>query len=133
MFHDIVNLIEVLVSGFLAIGGGFGLSSFLKKNSAVQRNEHIASLEKFAADAVLYAQQYMANGSQQQEIAIKNLKERVAGNKLDQFVTDDQLLAYVQHTYAQQKANGQLTAIKPSISEPSVDVAKTQQVTEVSK
>lgn len=133
MFNDIVKLVELAISAFLAVGGGFGLSSFLNKNAAVQRNEHIATIEKFAATGVLYAQNYMANGSQQQKLAILNLKDRLVGNKLDQFFTEDQIEAYVQHAYAQQKANGQLAAVKPTISQPSVEFAKTQQVAEVAK
>jgi len=131
--NELLHWLELGIQAIAVFGGGFTISKYIKKAASTTRNEHIKSILDFASQAVIYAQNYMANGSQQQDIAINNLKERLVGNKLDKFVTDEQLTAYIQKAYAANKANSQLDAVKPTISQPSVEFAKTQQVTEVAK
>lgn len=119
-----LDVVKTVVEVFFAIGGGFGLSSFLKKNAALQKNERIKAALTFASQAVLQAQAFLANGTEQQESAAISLKQRLDATGMGKHFTEEQILAYIKSAYAQAKADGTLAEVKPVVSEAALKEAE---------
>ena len=112
--ETIIFWLQFLFSSILVRGGGFALSAYLKKIAAVQKNEYIKSALELISQAVLYAQNFMVPGIEQQRIALADGRKRLGDNNLLQHFTDDQILKMANAEYARNKAAGNLDAIVPS-------------------
>lgn len=107
-----LQIIQTVVFLFFAIGGGYWLSSSLKKNAAQQRNEHLKSAMVFASQGVIAAQSFFdKTGEQQEEKAINILVSRLKTNNLLKFFTQDQINMLIKEAYGINKANGSLDKI----------------------
>lgn len=122
--NHFLDLLKTAVEVFFAVGGGLGLSAFLKKASATQRNEHIKATLTFASQAVLQAQTLLGGGATQQASAASDLSQRLNENGLGKVFTEAQVLAYIQEAYAKAKAEGTLEAVKPVATEAEVAQAE---------
>lgn len=110
----IIFWLQFLFSGTLVCGGGFALSAYLEKTAAVQKNEHIKAGLELVSQAVLYAQNFMVPGLEQQKIALADGRKRLGDNDLLKHFTDDQILKMANAEYARNKAAGTLDVITPS-------------------
>lgn len=115
--NDLLKMIQTLVLLFFAGGFGYGGAKFLKKQAAVQKNEHIKTILTFASQAVLSAQALLGEGKVQQESAAYDVKARLDENGLSDKFTEAQILAYIKQAYATNKADGLLATVKPVVSE----------------
>ena len=114
--NEALKIIQTLALLFFAGGFGYGGAKFLKKQAAVQKNEHIKTILTFASQAVLSAQTLLGEGKVQQESAAYDVKERLEENGLGDKFTEAQILAYIKQAYATNKADGSLATVKPVIS-----------------
>lgn len=117
MMNELLKIIQTLVLLFFAGGFGYGGAKFLKKQAAVQKNEHIKTILTFASQAVLSAQALLGEGKVQQESAAYDVKARLDENGLGDKFTEAQILAYIKQAYATNKADGLLATVKPVVSE----------------
>lgn len=109
---ETLQIVQTVVFLFFAIGGGYWLSSSLKKNAAQQRNEHLKSAMTFASQGVIAAQSFFdKTGEQQEEKAINILVSRLESNNLLKFFTQDQIKMLIKEAYGINKANGSLDKI----------------------
>ena len=115
--NEVLKMIQTLVLLFFAGGFGYGGAKFLKKQAAVQKNEHIKTILTFASQAVLSAQALLGEGKVQQESAAYDVKARLDENGLGDKFTEAQILAYIKQAYATNKADGLLATVKPVVSE----------------
>lgn len=115
--NELLKIIQTLVLLFFAGGFGYGGAKFLKKQAAVQKNEHIKTILTFASQAVLSAQALLGEGKVQQESAAYDVKARLDENGLGDKFTEAQILAYIKQAYANNKADGSLATVKPVVSE----------------
>ncbi|WP_424571545.1 hypothetical protein ACOV5J_05445 [Weissella soli] len=115
--NELLKIIQTLVLLFFAGGFGYGGAKFLKKQAAVQKNEHIKTILTFASQAVLSAQALLGEGKVQQESAAYDVKARLDENGLGDKFTEAQILAYIKQAYATNKADGLLATVKPVVSE----------------
>ena len=120
-FYDWV---KTALDVFIAVGGGLGLSRFLKASAATQKNEHIKTALTFASQAVLQAQAFLGGGQVQQDSAAASLKERLDTTGLGKHFTEQQILNYIQEAYAKAKADGSLDKVKPLVSEDDLKAAE---------
>ncbi|MCX7578752.1 hypothetical protein D0502_05025 [Leuconostoc falkenbergense] len=114
--NEALKVIQTLVFVFFAGGFGYGGAKFLKKQAAVQKNEHIKTILTFASQAVLSAQALLGDGKVQQESAAYDVKARLDENGLGDKFTQAQILAYIKQAYATNKADGSLATVKPVVS-----------------
>ncbi|MCT8395181.1 hypothetical protein D0499_05065 [Weissella soli] len=115
--NELLKIIQTLVLLFFAGGFGYGGAKSLKKQAAVQKNEHIKTILTFASQAVLSAQALLGEGKVQQESAAYDVKARLDENGLGDKFTEAQILAYIKQAYATNKADGLLATVKPVVSE----------------
>ena len=109
---ETLQVVQTIIFLFFAVGGGYWLSSTLKKNAAQQRNEHIKSAMTFASQGVITAQSFFdKTGEQQEEKAINILVSRLKTNNLLKFFTQDQIKMLIKEAYGINKANGSLDKI----------------------
>lgn len=107
-----LQIVQTVIFLFFAVGGGYWLSSSLKKNAAQQRNEHLKSAMVFASQGVITAQSFFdKTGEQQEEKAINILVSRLKTNNLSKFFTQDQIKMLIKEAYGINKANGSLDKI----------------------
>lgn len=116
-----LDLLKTAVEVFFAVGGGLGLSSFLRKNALTQKNERIKAALTFSSQAVLQAQAMFDGGNNQQAQAATALSQRLNEVGMGKYFTEEQVLMYIQQAYAKAKAEGTLNAVKP-IEAPVVSV-----------
>lgn len=110
--NETLQIVQTVVFLFFAMGGGYWLSSSLKKNAAQQRNEHLKSAMVFASQGVITAQSFFdKTGEQQEEKAINILVSRLKTNNLSKFFTQDQIKMLIKEAYGINKANGSLDKI----------------------
>ena len=110
--NETLQIVQTVVFLFFAMGGGYWLSSSLKKNAAQQRNEHLKSAMVFASQGVITAQSFFdKTGEQQEEKAINILVSRLKTNNLLKFFTQDQIKMLIKEAYGINKANGSLDKI----------------------
>ena len=124
MLNEILKLVNTAVAVFVAVGGGFGLSKFLKFKASTEKNENIKKALEFASQAVLNAQAFLGNGSVQQQAAAAELKKRLDENHIGDNFTEAQILSYIKTAYAREKANGALGAVKPLVSDKTLSEAE---------
>lgn len=127
--NEVLKIIQTLVLLFFAGGFGYGGAKFLKKQAAVQKNEHIKTILTFASQAVLSAQALLGEGKVQQESAAYDVKARLDENGLGDKFTEAQILAYIKQAYANNKADGSLATVKPIVS--AADLAEAEKVVAV--
>ncbi|WP_424571952.1 hypothetical protein ACOV5J_03125 [Weissella soli] len=127
--NELLKMIQTLVLLFFAGGFGYGGAKFLKKQAAVQKNEHIKTILTFASQAVLSAQALLGEGKVQQESAAYDVKARLDENGLGDKFTEAQILAYIKQAYANNKADGSLATVKPIVS--AADLAEAEKVVAV--
>jgi len=116
MLNELLKVLNTAVAVFVAAGGGFGVSKFLKFKASTEKNDNIKKALEFASQAVLTAQAFLGNGSVQQQAAAAELKARLDENKIGDNFTKAQILSYIKTAYAREKANGALGAVKPLVS-----------------
>lgn len=122
--NEILKIIETACAVFFAAGFGYVGSKYLKKQAAVEKNEHIKSLLTISSQVVLAAQELLAPGRVQQSSAAADAKKRLDENNLGKYFTQAQILSYIKQAYAVNKANGTLEAVKPAVSEAELAAAE---------
>lgn len=106
---ETLQIVQTVVFLFFAMGGGYWLSSSLKKNAAQQRNEHLKSAMTFASQAVINAQKFLdESGEGKESRAVSDLFHRLQDNGMDKYFTANQLQSLIKEAYNINKSNGTL-------------------------
>lgn len=126
-----LDLLKTAVEVFFAVGGGLGLSSFLRKSALTQKNERIKAALTFSSQAVLQAQTVFGGGVNQQVSAATALSQRLNEVGMGKYFTEEQVLMYIQQAYAKAKAEGTLDVVKPVV--PAEALAEAEKVVTAEK
>lgn len=121
---NIIGLLQTAVGVSLAIGLGYTVSNWFTTLATSAKNERVKFALTTASQVVLKAQEFVANGSVQQEDAVSNLLKRIKDNGYEKYFTEEQALAYVKQAYATNKANGTLATVKPVVSDKALKEAE---------
>lgn len=124
MLNELLKVINTLVETGLAVGIGYVLSKGLYFLATHTKNNNIKNALIFASQAVLTAQAFIGNGEVQQAAAAAEIKKRLDENGIGKKFTEAQILTYIKHAYAVNKANGTLGAVKPLVSDEALAKAE---------
>ena len=116
MLNELLKLANTLLAVFVASGGAVALSKYLKGRESTEKNENIKRALEFSNQAVLVAQAFIGTGEVQQAAAAAEMKKRLDENNIGKNFTEEQILTYIKQSYAVNKANGTLAAVKPLVS-----------------